>query len=326
MKKMPTSKYFRLEQLADGVYAAIVHDGTGALGNAAFVDLGDRTLVFDTFRSFVAASDLRQAAEEMTGKPVSLVVNSHWHNDHVLGNQVFRDAVIISTAKTRLLMMERVSAFLEMAKAHPDYPQMLRKQLSESMEEPFRRELEANIGDVEHVAAHIHQYELTLPNLCFDHQLTIHGSRRTVELRCLGGGHTESDVFMYLPKERIAIMGDLISAGYHPMLKHGNPFEWIQILEQVSKLDIDVLVPGHGGVSTKEHIPCVQNYLETLLSLAEERLKQGYQESAPSVEIPEQYRSWLAPSVFGTNMEFLCELLTSRAKQVSGKENASPQG
>jgi cyclase len=323
---MPESGYFRLEQLADGVYAAIVHDGTGAVGNAAFVDLGDKTLVFDTFQSFVAAADLRQAAEEITGNPVSVVVNSHWHNDHVLGNQAFRDAVIVSTAKTRVLMMERVNAFLEMAKARPDYPQILRKHLKESMEEPFRRELEVNIGDVDHVAAHVHQYELTLPNFCFHHQLTIHGSRRTVELCCLGGGHTDSDVFLYLPKERIAMMGDLVSAGYHPMLKHGNPFEWIQILEQVSKLDIDVLVPGHGGVTTKEQISCVQNYLETLLSLAEERLKQGDQNSAPGVEIPEPYRSWLAPSVFGMNMAFLGEWLTSRAEQIVGKESSSPQG
>jgi len=93
-EQLPTSSFFRLKPLAEGVYAAIVEDGTGALGNAGIVDLGDRTLVFDTFQTPEAAIDLKFAAESLTGKAVSIVINSHWHNDHVLGNQVFEQALI----------------------------------------------------------------------------------------------------------------------------------------------------------------------------------------------------------------------------------------
>jgi len=97
-RQLPDSKHFRLQQLAEGVYAAIHREGGGAIGNAGIVDLGDRTLVYDTFIAPQPAEDLRAAAEALTGRPVDTVINSHWHSDHMWGNQVFgQDTDILST-------------------------------------------------------------------------------------------------------------------------------------------------------------------------------------------------------------------------------------
>src|SRR5512136_1696501 len=101
-QQLPGSRHFRLEQLAEGVYAAIHRQGGGAIGNAGIVDLGDRTLVYDTFIAPRPAEDLKAAAEALTGRPVDTVIDSHWHSDHVWGNQVFgQDTDILSTEKTR---------------------------------------------------------------------------------------------------------------------------------------------------------------------------------------------------------------------------------
>lgn len=56
---LPASRHFELERVAEGVYAAIATPGAGALGNAAIVDLGGRTLVFDTFMTPQAAQEVR---------------------------------------------------------------------------------------------------------------------------------------------------------------------------------------------------------------------------------------------------------------------------
>ena len=64
------TKHFRLERLVEGIYAAIHVDGGAAIGNAGIVDLGDRTLVYDTFFTPQAGEDLRAAAEALTGRPV----------------------------------------------------------------------------------------------------------------------------------------------------------------------------------------------------------------------------------------------------------------
>lgn len=104
MPALPTSPHFRLEELAQGVFAAIHTPGGGAMSNAGIIDLGDRTLIFDTCQSPEAATDLQRAAATLCGRPVDYVVNSHWHGDHVLGNQTFAAATIIATPTTRVLM------------------------------------------------------------------------------------------------------------------------------------------------------------------------------------------------------------------------------
>lgn len=65
---LPGSEHFRLERLTDGVYVAIASDTGAATCNAGIVDLGDRTLIFDTFLTPRAAKDLRAAAAQLTGR------------------------------------------------------------------------------------------------------------------------------------------------------------------------------------------------------------------------------------------------------------------
>ena len=69
LQALPRSPHFCLHELATGVYAAIHRPGGGAICNAGIVDLGDRTLVFDTFLAPQPAQDLRLAAEMLTGRP-----------------------------------------------------------------------------------------------------------------------------------------------------------------------------------------------------------------------------------------------------------------
>ena len=98
------SKHFIIQKLADGVFAAVSKNGGYAICNAGIIDLGDATLIFDPFMTPEAAEDLKKASQLLTGHKVKYVVNSHYHNDHIGGNQVFDMAGIISTVRTRELI------------------------------------------------------------------------------------------------------------------------------------------------------------------------------------------------------------------------------
>src|ERR1700745_4299209 len=102
-KSQTGTKNFFIQQLAPGVWAAIQNDKGGhAISNAGIINLGNKTLVFDAFMNPDAAIELKQIAEQLTKHPVSFVVNSHYHDDHIRGNQVFvSGASIMSTEWTR---------------------------------------------------------------------------------------------------------------------------------------------------------------------------------------------------------------------------------
>src|SRR5512139_3020840 len=100
------SRHFVLHPLAEGIFAAIAIDGGHAICNAGLIDLGGQILVFDTFLTPQAALDLRQAAMELFGRSPQIVINSHYHNDHIWGNQVFLpEAQFVSSNETRQLIM-----------------------------------------------------------------------------------------------------------------------------------------------------------------------------------------------------------------------------
>ncbi len=100
-----SSKHYSIESLADGVYAVLARDGGGTVSNAGLINLGDSTLVVDTFVTPTAGDYLRADAQRLTGRIPRYVVNTHFHNDHIWGNQAFLpEADIISTADTRVLI------------------------------------------------------------------------------------------------------------------------------------------------------------------------------------------------------------------------------
>lgn len=82
---------FTVEQLADGVYAAIRTDPPGLMvdANSLFIVNDSDVVVVDAPE---ASAEMIQALRKITAKPVSFLVNTHWHDDHVIGNAVWRNA------------------------------------------------------------------------------------------------------------------------------------------------------------------------------------------------------------------------------------------
>jgi hypothetical protein len=102
-KVLPESRHYKLEKLTEGIYAAIHNNQGGyAICNAGIIDLGDKTVIIDPFISPAPARDLKQHAEYLTGKTITLVLNLDPHSDHTSGNQVFvPGADILSTPNAR---------------------------------------------------------------------------------------------------------------------------------------------------------------------------------------------------------------------------------
>jgi len=308
-RQLPDSKHFRLQQLADGVYAAIHIDGGAAIGNAGIVDLGDRMLIYDTFMAPQAAEDLRTAAEALAGRPIDAVINSHWHNDHIWGNQVFSASTeIIATEETRRLFIATrghgaYESFMAEAEANLE---ATRAQFAATEEDGQRRQLALWIDYHQSVVETKPVLQVRAPNLTFTERLAFHGTDRAAELITFVGGHTESDAVLFLPQEGIAFMSDLLFIGHHPYLGGGDPERFCHALEAVSDLAPELLVPGHGPVGTADSLTLMRQYVHTLDGLARKMVEDGEaEEKIDAMSIPQPYDDWLFAAFFPGNMHFL---------------------
>jgi glyoxylase-like metal-dependent hydrolase (beta-lactamase superfamily II) len=304
------SKHFVIQRLAPGVWAAIANDKYGhAICNAAIIDLGDKALIFDPFMNIDAAKDLKAAAVKLTQKPVTLVINSHYHNDHIRGNQVFMPgASIISTEWTRKEM--RVSEPEEIAWEKKN----VAKRLADSKEK-FRtaqgmekKELPMWIGYYEGMLVNDPNLVITLPNLTFRDSLWIYGKSRNIKLVECKNGHTASDLILMLPKEGIVFMGDIFFVKRHPYLGDGSSQGMEQHLEKLAEDQIySIYVPGHGPVGGKQEVHELIDYIKDIRQLVSDDIGKNIPDSIISNEpVPAAYRDWWYGRFYKPNLEFLC--------------------
>jgi len=303
-----TSRHFKVETMGDGVYAVIHSPGGYAICNAGIVDLGEETLIFDTFLSPEAALDLSKIAIELTGNPVKYVINSHYHNDHIRGNQVFKpSATIISTMMTRNLISENEPKEIQAEQEYaPKRLAQLKEEYEAATDEEAKQFLLMWIGYFEAMVKSHPILKTTLPDVTFSESMVIHGSRREAQLITFNLGHTASDLILYLPDEKIVFTGDLLFIGMHPYLPDGQPTHLVQALLQLKSIDIEKILPGHGEVGTIQDIDAMIGYVNEMNALVERLLAQGVSaEELEDVQVPESFTSWKFPNFFQHNLKFM---------------------
>lgn len=292
------SRHFSIVELRRGVWAAIAKDGGWAVCNAGVIDLGGETLVFDTFATPEAGSELRMTAERLTGQPVRVVVNSHRHKDHVRGNQVFADVDIVASGKTRVGIDVQGRQVLAWDREH--LSEELAK-IRRNPDDPDRLLWEGYHGGILQTLSTV---ELTLPNVTFEEELAFHGPKRTARVMTWGPGHTDSDSFLLLPEDQILFLGDLLFIRYQPSLGYGEPIALLRTLDRVEKLGVETLVPGHGPVGGPSDLESNREYVrEVLNSLDRIEAPDTAENLAARHPIPPRFRDWGFRSFWGDNLE-----------------------
>src|SRR5256884_9295148 len=125
--------------------------------------------------------------------------------------------------------------------------------------------LQKNIAEAEAYLAELKLMQITLPTMTFDRSLILHRSSRTIEILWLGRAHTDGDVFVFLPREKVLVTGDALH-GWTPYMGDSYPYDWIKTLDVAEKLDFDYVIAGHGDVMRdKQKFELWKQYFRDLL-------------------------------------------------------------
>ncbi len=250
-----------LKTLSPGVYAFVGGEGKT---NSGFVVTGKGVVVIDTQGPPELARLLREKITEVTGKPITHVINTHYHGDHAFGNQYFDEGLIIAHENTARALVERDQG----------HRAMFRKFFGEE-----------SLKDL----------SLTLPEATFTGRMILRLEGRTMELIYAGGkAHTDGDIYAWLPEEKVLFAGDLIYNGRLPLLNDGDMKGALKAIESIISTGAAAIVPGHGPVASKEDAAGYKRYLESLRSEVGRMMDEGMsrEEVSKNISLP-AYSSWL---------------------------------
>lgn len=271
-----TARNFEVQKLAEGVYAVVRKDLPGLMvdANNVFIINDEDVVVVDANGAPAITREVLAALRKLTDKPVRYVVNTHYHDDHIRGNQVYREAFpgveFIGHAFARAYLPAEGAAnrkgFLEGAPRFRDnMASLLEKNKSLGgwdLTGEERASYQSDIRLINLVLSEGARAETVLPTITVEDRLTLHRGGRVIEILHLGNGHTAADLVVYLPKEGVLASGDLVVA---PVPLVGNPQshvrEWAATLEKIIALRPSVIVPGHGPVMRDD------SYVRTLADM-----------------------------------------------------------
>ena len=233
----------------------------------------DGPLVIDT--GIVEMNKKVAAAVSATGSgPARIVINTHWHFDHVGGNQ---------------LLAESGAVFI----AHQNVRQTMTKG-----------------GDLAVINRKVAPSPASaLPDITFDKQLTVHYNGEEFQLIHVPSAHTNGDCIVYLPNSNVLHMGDTFFNGMYPFFDTnagGTLDGMIQAFDVGMELanEQTIVVPGHGRLSNKKEMKEYRYMLSTVRDrvqklVAEGKSLQKITGDKPTADFDKQWgNSWLTPDMW----------------------------
>ena len=218
----------RSQALGGGIYSI----NWGTMGLNVGMSSGDDGILLVDAQDEPAVPRLQAEIAKRSDQPVRIVINSHWHFDHVGGNELYRaqGAVIIAQENTRKrLMSEQVNPLGGKQRAFP--PSFW-------------------------------------PTLTFSDKLTLHFNGDDIEVIHAPSGHTDGDVIVRFRRADVLFAADLFNNGDYTRvdLRGGSLDGMIAAYQQLlPALDDQVrVVPGRGRVATKRDM---EDYLAVMIAL-----------------------------------------------------------
>ncbi|MGZ6250320.1 MAG: MBL fold metallo-hydrolase [Syntrophales bacterium] len=223
-----TNVQIQTEKVADNVYMLV-----GAGGNIGVSTGKDCVFMIDT--SYAPLADrIKAAIATVSDKPIQYVVNTHWHQDHVGGNEYFAKAgatVVAHDNVRKRVSTEQVVKILN--KTVPPLP------------------------------------EPALPVITFSRSVTFYLNGNEIYILNIARAHTDGDAIVHFRKSNVIHMGDIYFNGMYPFIDlsaGGSMNGMIRAVKNILLLcDRDTkVIPGHGHLSNKTEL---EEYLKMLVAV-----------------------------------------------------------
>jgi cyclase len=327
----PASFEGGLTEVAPGTFAWLQPNGDLGESNAGLVVGEGESALVDTLWDVRLTRRMLDAMGELTAsKPITHVVNTHADGDHWWGNQLLPNARrITSRASAEVMAHEldgpaRLEGFRRMAKL-----------LSRGSNLPLPPRMRARMETFGTYVGRIFEpYDFTEvaatpASESFDGRLELEVGGRRLELIVVGPAHTSGDLIVWLPDERVVFAADIAFVGVTPIMWAGPLANWLRALETIAALEPEVVVPGHGPVSTIAELEPIERYLRWLEAAARPLFANGASPFAAAEAIAtsadfrrQEWADWIAPERIVVNCHILARAARGEPRPITPPQRA----
>jgi glyoxylase-like metal-dependent hydrolase (beta-lactamase superfamily II) len=236
------------------------------------VIIGEKgVILIDSGSSDEVGKHLSKVIAKLTTKPVTHIVNTHHHGDHVLGNIAFGQAEIISSEICRDMVN----------KTGDEWVALMENLVGHKL--PNTRPVPASVifsGENARIERSIQGIKLAfwLPK----------------------GSHSPGDMMVYLPEDKVLVGGDILVNRTIPVMRDAMVKNWVGTLEQVQAFDASTIVPGHGPLMKQEDVSKLQRQMAGFYSGVEAGYKKGLSDSETRKTL--DVREWKKLEGFDANI------------------------
>ncbi len=288
-----------LVELAGGVHAFV---GEGGDSNAGAIETPEGFLVIDAQQHIPLAKSFRAALEKISSKPFFWLILTHYHLDHTAGNSVFAGDIPVLAHQ---ITLEKFREVLGPDVGRGDSFSEFEKKVTFLFGPNIKGLIPPGDPAWEWFRGRIEEPEYdTLvavpPTHTFADRFVFHLDRRSVVLEYLGPAHCDGDIIVHLPEDGIVFVGDMLFVGRFPWLGDGDINGWISVLDRVSGLDVEQVVPGHGNPVTLKELREFRELLAALRDGVAGAIEGGMSEdetvdrvNLPDYETLPRYREWM---------------------------------
>lgn len=216
----------------------------GAGGNIG-VSIGDDG-VFIIDDQFAPLSEkIMEALASLSDKPVSYVLNTHWHGDHTGGNENFGKAGAVIVAHENVRNRMSTAQFIK----------------------TFNREVPA-------------APDAALPVVTFSDNVNFYFNDNDISVMHMPASHTDGDSIVLFKEPNVLHMGDTFFNGFFPFIDHssGGTLEGLIATTEIVLSLVDdntQIIPGHGPLATKTDLEKYQSMLLTVQDKMQPALASG---------------------------------------------------
>jgi glyoxylase-like metal-dependent hydrolase (beta-lactamase superfamily II) len=296
----------QVDTIADDVI--VVHEGLVKL-TAVRTDVG--IVVIDTFFELESAQKARHLIlEAFPGLPITYVINTHHHADHVRGNQYFKEAAIIAHVEVERYMQEDYERLKNKYGHYREKLSELKGQLEnrEDQNDQDSQKLKEDIELWEGARAFLEEYELTLPSIQITSSAVLRFGNKTFDILYDGTAHTTNDMVVLDREDSVLVMGDLLFYRKSYIMNRGSDIlNWIEILDGlIARQDeYTTVISGHGGVvQDVEALVEQRDYLKNIYGYVTNARQKGLSLAQAQEELAfDQYKDYIDYDRIGSDVE-----------------------